>query len=123
VFCLLQPIVSLKVGALPEFSRLVHFLLPTALKRRLYSGINCKEVFGLAKNAKGLVGMCGGVHGRSQGLQRPTGMATSSVICGWSVPVPEYASLVRMPDNPNPRQVHSLHPSQCRASTSRREHP
>jgi hypothetical protein len=115
-----------KVRALPEFWRLVHFLLPTASQRGAHISVptftsDRKEAFVLAKNAKGVAGICGGVHGRSQGLQRPTEMATSVLICGWSALVPEYASLVRMPENAHPRQVHSHPLSDCRAA--RREHP
>jgi hypothetical protein len=62
-----------KVGAQPEFRRLVHFLLPTASQRGAHIlvptfTINRKEVFGLAKNAKGAVGVFSGVHGHSQGV-------------------------------------------------------
>jgi hypothetical protein len=62
-----------KVGVLPEFRRLVHLFLPIASQRGAHIlvptfTINHKEIFGLAKNAKGVVGVCGGVHGRSQGV-------------------------------------------------------
>jgi hypothetical protein len=100
------------VRALLEFRRLVHFLFPQHHKEapifryRPLPSIVRKS----SKNAKGLIGICGGVHGGSQGLQCPTRMATFSLICGWSVPVPEYASLVRIPQIAHPRSSPSTLP-------------